>query len=338
MNRFLRFNIDKIRSIIRGNLPKYPSTMYSLGISYIVLLTVIHPFAMYTNISKDMYGGIVDCIHSLISQLTGGDVTDWTTLSNLSQYDRYFDTKRSKTSSLFANAAAHIAPSVKSSMTHSKSSSFGNDSSTCHDHPKNLPKRRFKSRLSSFAQRIGFRSKNSTTIETKTILPQRKRFSLLRTPIYVRNGVRSLVGKAYTRFNGIYRNMRSKARKSRENNVNRVKIASEYIFNATRFTCACDDVDGLTDETNITPYGNLNEDIALAFTYMSKDEKFWKYINEENDIRVWKTHSALCDDPKDKKWVCVMAKTRIEAPASKLLSLLFDSDKVTLLNRYVLMP
>jgi hypothetical protein len=174
--------------------------------------------------------------------------------------------------------------------------------------------------------------KNSTgdVIHNKRRYLQGGLMRLLKAPV---NGVRSLVRRTYASVTGVYRNIRHKAQRNRNIATDRIHSVTDAMFNRTLVSSCSNSIE--EDDSNITPYGDLNEDVAFALTYLSKDEAFWKFMNEEQGIKVWKTNNPLCDDSKDKKWVCIMAKTVINAPMSKIVKLLLESDKVTLLNRFV---
>jgi hypothetical protein len=145
------------------------------------------------------------------------------------------------------------------------------------------------------------------------------------------HGIVSFFGRVWQSMQGsvskVYQQIRNKSINNRLLAEKRVGLAAESIFNVSRLLIHADSSDG-------ERYGNLNEDVALSMAYLSNDDKFWQFVNEEQGIRVWKTRTPLCDDKSDRKWVCVMTKTVINAPAAKLRKLLLDSEKVTSLNKY----
>lgn len=84
----------------------------------------------------------------------------------------------------------------------------------------------------------------------------------------------------------------------------------------------------------ITKYGDMQKDIELAELYLSNDTSIWTYIGEDDGIEVYKTFKTQCKEKKDRRWICVMAKSNIEMPGNELKTLLLDSSKVKLFNQY----
>jgi hypothetical protein len=81
--------------------------------------------------------------------------------------------------------------------------------------------------------------------------------------------------------------------------------------------------------------GLVQSAVDLAFKYQSVDHiSHWEYFGHDGDIIVWKLKKPVMNDSEGAKWPCIKSHTTIDMPVEKLVKLLMDSNKVTLLNKY----
>ena len=80
----------------------------------------------------------------------------------------------------------------------------------------------------------------------------------------------------------------------------------------------------------------VSDAITFGHQYAEMGEEKWDYLGEQDNIKVWRCKSPL-QYPNTKGseyWPCVKASAIIDAPPQALSKLLWDSSRVSLVNRY----
>ena len=80
----------------------------------------------------------------------------------------------------------------------------------------------------------------------------------------------------------------------------------------------------------------VTDAITFGQQYVEMNEDKWDYLGEQDNVKVWRCKSPL-QYPNSKGseyWPCVKATAIIDAPPQALSKLLWDSSRVSLVNRY----
>lgn len=156
---------------------------------------------------------------------------------------------------------------------------------------------------------------------------RRSRFSKMFTHSkYVMSTLRGLTLSMRTTLSRLLIGARKRRDRNEATIESRLQLAMISLLNMSSILSLC-------QSNASSPFGDMSVDVALAMDYISDKNDIWHFVSEEQGIKVWKTHDPICINKEDKRWICIMSRTTIKAPAMRIKKLLLDSSKVTLLNR-----
>lgn len=118
-----------------------------------------------------------------------------------------------------------------------------------------------------------------------------------------------------------------------------MRFAETVLENATR-----EEAGGEDDEVHFTIDSSFNQStdttrilstiIPFALSFVEMDSNKWQFLSEKNGIRVLRSSSPQLPSGGASKWPCFRASSVVNADVEDIASLLLDSTKVHMINRY----